>query len=48
MGHINATVKELIRSLYAENPGYFLSPENFEGVYHQIVRHIVTAEEETC
>lgn len=44
---IDATAKELIESHYAENPDYFLSPEILEGVYRQMVRHIVTAMEET-
>jgi glyoxylase-like metal-dependent hydrolase (beta-lactamase superfamily II) len=43
---IDATVKELIGSLYAEHPDYFLSPEIFEGVYRQMVRHIVAAVDE--
>jgi glyoxylase-like metal-dependent hydrolase (beta-lactamase superfamily II) len=38
---IDATVKELIDSLYAEHPDYFLSPEILAGVYRQMVRHIV-------
>jgi glyoxylase-like metal-dependent hydrolase (beta-lactamase superfamily II) len=44
---IDATVKELIGSLYAEHPDYFLSPEIFEGVYRQMVRHVVEAADET-
>jgi glyoxylase-like metal-dependent hydrolase (beta-lactamase superfamily II) len=44
---IDATVKELIGSLYTEHPDYFLSPEIFEGVYRQMVRHIVAVADET-
>jgi glyoxylase-like metal-dependent hydrolase (beta-lactamase superfamily II) len=39
---IDATVKEMIELLYDENPDYFLPPEILEGVYRQIVRHIVS------
>ena len=44
---IDETVKELIEPLYAENPDYFLSREISEGVYRQMVRHIVAAMEKS-
>jgi glyoxylase-like metal-dependent hydrolase (beta-lactamase superfamily II) len=40
---IDATTKELVHAFFQENPDYFLSPEIFEGVYRQMVRHIAGA-----
>ena len=42
---IDLAAKEMINSFYAENSNYFLSPEVFEGVYRQMVRHIAEAME---
>jgi len=42
---VNAAAKEMTSFFYAENPEYFLSPEIFEGVYCQMVRHIANAME---
>ena len=38
---ISASAEELVRSFYLENPAYFLPPPIYEGVYRQMVRHIV-------
>ncbi len=40
---IDKASQALVRSFYREHPTYFLSPEIFEGVYRQIVRHIAAA-----
>lgn len=42
---IDLAAKALTNSLYAEHPDYFLTPEVFEGVYRQMVRHIAGAME---
>ena len=35
--------KELVSEFYRENPDYLITEEVFEGVYHQMVRHIAEA-----
>jgi glyoxylase-like metal-dependent hydrolase (beta-lactamase superfamily II) len=35
-----AAAKELVREFYRENPDYLITEEIFEGVYHQMVRHV--------
>lgn len=40
---INQAAKEMVGLFYAENPEYFLSPEIFEGVYRQMIRHVAEA-----
>lgn len=42
-GNIEAAAKALVRTALEENPDYFLSPEIFEGVYRQMVKHIANA-----
>jgi 2-aminobenzoylacetyl-CoA thioesterase len=42
-GSIEETVRELVDEIYARQPGYFLSPEIYAGVYRQTVRHIAGA-----
>ena len=37
---IEVASRELVSAFYKENPDYLLSPEIFEGVYRQMVRHI--------
>lgn len=44
-GDVETGVKELADSFYSENPEYFLSREIYEGVYHQVLRHLVEAME---
>jgi glyoxylase-like metal-dependent hydrolase (beta-lactamase superfamily II) len=38
--HIEAAAKELTRRFYAQNPDYLLTPEIFQGVFGQMVRHV--------
>jgi len=38
-----AAAKELVGAFYAENSDYLLSPEIYEGIYRQMVRHIAGA-----
>ena len=40
-----AAAKELVSAFYAENSDYLLSPEIYEGIYRQMVRHIAGAME---
>ncbi|MBW1979350.1 MAG: MBL fold metallo-hydrolase [Deltaproteobacteria bacterium] len=40
---IGKAAKEMTETFFSENPDYFLSPEIFEGVYRQMVRHIAAA-----
>jgi glyoxylase-like metal-dependent hydrolase (beta-lactamase superfamily II) len=40
---IDETVKDLVAEVYTRNPGYFLPPEIYTGVYRQTVRHIAAA-----
>jgi len=40
-----AAAKELVNAFYAENSDYLLSPDIYEGVYRQMVRHIARAME---
>jgi len=42
---IDAAARRLTTSFYAENPGYFLSPEIFLDVHRQMVRHLAAAME---
>ena len=42
-GNIEAAAKALANAVLEENPDYFLSPEIFEGVYRQMVKHIANA-----
>jgi glyoxylase-like metal-dependent hydrolase (beta-lactamase superfamily II) len=42
-GDIGKAAKAMVDSFYAENGGYFLSPEIFLEVYRQMVRHIAGA-----
>jgi glyoxylase-like metal-dependent hydrolase (beta-lactamase superfamily II) len=42
-GSIEETVRELVDDIYTRQPGYFLSPEIYAGVYRQTVRHIAGA-----
>lgn len=42
-GDIDATAKQMTAAFFAENPDYFITPEIFEGVYRQMVRHIANA-----
>jgi glyoxylase-like metal-dependent hydrolase (beta-lactamase superfamily II) len=35
--------KELVSEFYRENPDYLITAEIFEGVYHQMVRHVAEA-----
>jgi len=37
---IEAAAKELTRRFYAQNPDYLLTPEIFQGVFRQMVRHV--------
>jgi glyoxylase-like metal-dependent hydrolase (beta-lactamase superfamily II) len=42
-GSIEETVRDLVDDIYTRQPGYFLSPEIYAGVYRQTVRHIAGA-----
>lgn len=42
---VNTLAREITETFYAENPDYFLSPEIFEGVYRQVIKHIAGAVE---
>jgi glyoxylase-like metal-dependent hydrolase (beta-lactamase superfamily II) len=43
---IDAAARKLISSFYEENPSYFLSPEIFLEIYHQMVQHVVALMEQ--
>jgi len=47
-GSIDETVTELVEEVYRQQPGYFLSPEIYAGIYRQTVRHIAGALEESA
>ena len=42
-GDIDSTAQGMAAAFFAENPDYFITREIFEGVYRQMVRHIVNA-----
>jgi glyoxylase-like metal-dependent hydrolase (beta-lactamase superfamily II) len=44
---VEAAARELNARFHAEHPDYFLSPEIFEGIYRQMVRHIAKSLEGT-
>lgn len=44
---VDAAARELNDRFHAQHPDYFLSPEIFEGIYRQMVRHIAQALEGT-
>lgn len=44
---VDAAARELNDRFHARHPDYFLSPEIFEGIYRQMVRHIAQALEGT-
>ncbi|MGQ9654567.1 MAG: MBL fold metallo-hydrolase [Thermodesulfobacteriota bacterium] len=44
---VDAAARELNEKFHAQHPDYFLSPEIFEGIYRQMVRHIAQALEGT-
>ncbi len=39
-GDIEEAARELTRRFYAQNPDYLLTPEIFQGVFKQMVRHV--------
>ncbi len=43
---VDTAAKEMCDSIYAVYPDYFLSPDVFEGVYRQMMRHIAMSMEE--
>ena len=44
---VNTAASRMTSSIYAAHPDYFLSPEVFEGVYRQMLRHIANCMEQS-
>jgi len=39
---VEEAAKELTEKFYEENPDYLLTPEIFQGVFRQMVRHVAS------